>query len=74
MYMNTHTYSQLGLCITYIRMYTHILCTHTHVHMCMYVINYPSRTGGVTQVIERLPSKLKALSLNPSTTKTNKKK
>jgi hypothetical protein len=33
-----------------------------------------NKAGGVAQVVENLPSKLKALSLKPSTAKTQKQK
>jgi hypothetical protein len=36
--------------------------------------NTPFGVGGVTQVIEHLPSKCEALSSNPSTAKKEKKK
>jgi hypothetical protein len=40
---------------------------------CTYAVRtFGSRTGGMTQVVEHLPSRLKALSSNPSNTKKKK--
>jgi hypothetical protein len=39
------------------------------------ILSFPRlRAGGVAQVVELLPSKCKALSLNPSSKKTKKQK